>query len=474
MAAAALASGCGTAMNTPGSQEGAETTDALKGSGRDRLTLDGRFFRDGSGRAVILRGVNARVEGLFDVTFDDGRLPLEEVPELTAKDCKRMSELGFRIVRLPLNWSGMEPEKDVFDEAYFKRIDKAVRCFKNEGIYTLLDLHQDAYSKEIGEDGAPLWAIVPAPTELLGGPLGDTLSTRRLAPQTLAAFETFFAAGDPAGLQAQYIEMLQHLAKRYAKEDWVVGIDLFNEAFTFDPALLEPFNTAAAQAVRDVAPKMNVIFEPTGLWTYNGGEPVGTRKMPVGGTMYAPHLYEIVIFGTEEQLENISRADLEPVFARAAQEAKDFGKPWMIGEFGGGPNVTNYDKYLNFHFDLQDEYLLSSTIWLWKENSQDSWGLYDRVDNQWVERPDMVNIVSRPRAMRIAGTPTTMHFEDKTLTFSYEQALCEDNAVYVPERFNLDEVRCDGRIVRTRKSGRGVIEFGCGEGSAHQGVVTLK
>ena len=46
--------------------------------------------------------------------------------------------------------------------------------------------------------------------------------------------------------------------------------------------------------------------------------------------------------------------------------------------------------------------------------------------------------------------------------------------IEIPERFNLDEVRCDGRIVPTRKSGRGVIEFGCGQGSAHQVVVTLK
>jgi hypothetical protein len=67
-----------------------------------------------------------------------------------------------------------------------------------------------------------------------------------------------------------------------------------------------------------------------------------------------------------------------------------------------GPNVTNYDKYLSFHFDLQDEYLLSSTIWLWKENSQDSWGLYDRVGDKWVERQNMVNIVSRDADRRHA------------------------------------------------------------------------
>ena len=38
---------------------------------------------DRSGRQVVLRGVNARVQGLFDVTFDDGRIALQPIPAFT-------------------------------------------------------------------------------------------------------------------------------------------------------------------------------------------------------------------------------------------------------------------------------------------------------------------------------------------------------------------------------------------------------
>jgi S-DNA-T family DNA segregation ATPase FtsK/SpoIIIE len=35
---------------------------------------------DGYGRQILLKGVNVKAEGLFDVTLSDGRLPNEVVP----------------------------------------------------------------------------------------------------------------------------------------------------------------------------------------------------------------------------------------------------------------------------------------------------------------------------------------------------------------------------------------------------------
>src|SRR6185436_7667614 len=160
------------------------------------------------GRVAILRGINARVQGVFDVTFADGRTALEAIPELTDADCRRMRALGIDLLRLPINWSGIEPERDRFDEEYLKRVDAAVKCAGDAGVLVVVDLHQDAFSKEIGEDGAPLWAIQPAPDMLLEGPLHD-LGERRMSRQVTRAFETFFAVGDPSGLQGEFIAMLK-------------------------------------------------------------------------------------------------------------------------------------------------------------------------------------------------------------------------------------------------------------------------
>src|SRR5450432_1296792 len=56
------------------------------------LASDGTHLRDTQGRIALLHGVNARIDGVFDVTFDDGRIALETIPALTADDCARMRQ----------------------------------------------------------------------------------------------------------------------------------------------------------------------------------------------------------------------------------------------------------------------------------------------------------------------------------------------------------------------------------------------
>ena len=62
------------------------------------------------------------------MTFSDGRTPLEPIPELTDADCTRMRQLGLDFLRLPINWSALEPTRGTYDDAYLDRVDAAVQC----------------------------------------------------------------------------------------------------------------------------------------------------------------------------------------------------------------------------------------------------------------------------------------------------------------------------------------------------------
>jgi hypothetical protein len=57
--------------------------------------MDGRFFRDGLGRAVFC-AASTRASKSPTLTFDDGRLPLEEGPERPEIELHRIERLDAR------------------------------------------------------------------------------------------------------------------------------------------------------------------------------------------------------------------------------------------------------------------------------------------------------------------------------------------------------------------------------------------
>jgi endoglycosylceramidase len=418
---------------------------------------------------AILRGVNARVDGVFDVAFSDGRVALEPLPALTSDDCRRMRELGFDLLRLPINWSGVEPRDGEFDDDYLSRVDAAVQCAAAAGIVTLIDLHQDAYSKEIGEDGAPLWAISPPPTMLREGPLTD-LGSRRTSPQVNAAFQTFFAAGDPSGLQARFSAMLAHVAARFADDPAVLGFEVFNEPIARDDDVIA-FEIAAAEAAHRAAPAKLVFFEPSSFRNLIDVAPISSMPFPTSGVVYSPHIYTFVFLPDPKRFETATPADLEPSVRAARTEAQAWSTPLLIGEFGVGPSTDPQNElWMQTQAQLHDRYFASNAFWLWKERSQGFWGVFDyaAATDTWTERPQIVAWVSRVHVARVAGTPTMLEStplgDAIHLEIAPGSATAAPHLIYVPERFAARiHARCDGADVATaRDPSTGLISIPCG------------
>jgi hypothetical protein len=281
------------------------------------IARGGRLF-DAQGRELLLRGVNARVEGIFDVSFDDGRIALEPIPPFGAADCRFLSrELGLNFLRLPVSWSAFEPEPGAYNAAYLARILELAEACGREGVGTLVDLHQDAYSKEIGEDGAPLWAIVPPPTQLLQGPLED-LTARRLSRQVVLAFRSLFL--NTSGVQDAYAAMAAELARGLRDQPHVLGLELMNEPFELtldDPqAAIDAFHARVGAAVRAAAPRLTLFFEPDSRRNLNDTAAVNGPS-PFRDAVYAPHLYTGVFVPAPDDAGAIARS-LENAAAEAA------------------------------------------------------------------------------------------------------------------------------------------------------------
>src|SRR3954451_1947065 len=127
---------------------------------------------DDQGRQVLLRGVNLNVLG----DYYQANADYPTVIPATDADWAEMQSEGIDVVRLLMSWSSLEPTRGMIDHDYLQRIHDAVDMAKAHDIYVVLDMHQDAFSKNtptpagttcpdgskpsIGWDGAPDWATL--------------------------------------------------------------------------------------------------------------------------------------------------------------------------------------------------------------------------------------------------------------------------------------------------------------------------
>ncbi len=387
---------------------------------------------DAHGREVLLRGVNVNAF----VEYWAYAPALFTTYPFTGRDADLIAEIGWNTVRLLISWSRVEPAPGVYDEHYLDLVEEAVRLLEQRGIYTLVDLHQDAWgpslatrpgeacgSPAFGWDGAPAWATLDEDELrcILIGP-------RELSPAVVRSFQNFWAdAPGPGGvgIQTRYLRMLSHVAARFAPHDAVAGFDVMNEpnAFFFFPDVegqFTDFTAAALQAVRAGeaeagAPRRLVLLEPAITWADFGfGAPL---PFPYDDqVVYAPHLYQGGISAT-------------PLSAAAFQQARDEaaalmgGAPVLSGEWGSDPRraADPADDYFERHAALQDDFRFGATLWTWREACGDPhkagdaragrvpyvWGLFEvdcATNTTGGMRAPLVAALTRP-ALRAAPGP---------------------------------------------------------------------
>jgi len=369
---------------------GCSTSDPDKPEPLSFVHIEDGKLVDEAGRHVLLRGINARIEGLFDVTFDDGRQALEPIPSFGYEDASAMASIGFNLLRLPLNWSGIEPEEGQFDESYLEKIDEVIEHCRNAGIYVLLDYHQDAYSKEVGEDGAPYWAILPEPTEYLEGPLED-LDERRGSTQVIRAFESFFE--NEENIQDRFMPVVSVLAARYASDPAVIGYELMNEPIALHVqngnTKLYEFYEKMVVTIRQYDTRHTMWMEPDASRNFLYMADIRSRAFPDDNVVYTPHMYPSFEGSGDFDVEGW-RAALDQTYEWMADEGKSWGGTTVVGEWGDNPRNESSYPYIRASHAIFNDHLFGQCFWLWKEHTQGYWGLYDwsEESSEWSDDLD--------------------------------------------------------------------------------------
>lgn len=459
---------------------------------------------DVAGREIILRGVNVRVRGIFDVSFDDGREPLEFIPEFTQKDTLEMQKIGFNLIRLPINWSGIEPEPGVYNLKYINGIGRILNLCYKAGIYVILDMHQDAYSKEIGEDGAPLWAILPPPKKVNRGGYLPEMFLLRIAPKVQKAFANFWYNSKVfgKGLQDYFIDSMLLVLETYKDHPALIGMQILNEPWLLHAKdflksnplgqglnldLLYSFYSKAIPRMKLVAPKKWIFFEPDAtkvghpsLNLNHDRKKFSAQYIPnilpwdPDMTVYSPHLYvpSFLLPGAAPNYSNIRPGDedIKLSLNNSLKEADAFYAPLFIGEFGFTHKAKKYGETLHSILDFADKYKAHTAQWVWKENSQDAWGFYDfDAGGNPILRTKAVKQTVRAYPKAISGEIKNISYNRKTFElkvhFSYE-GLEKPHHLFVPVSYGYPKnyvVYCNNKRVEHKQlDSFGNISVECG------------
>ena len=388
------------------------------------VRADREWIRDAAGRVVLLRGAN--YSGLeFGNFIGRANGPAES-------DFAQMASWGFNVIRLPIAWSFLEPEAGVYDESYLtEQVDRIVDFADRHGILVILDMHQFQWSPCFtGGNGAPAWTC------------DDRGYSDDLTGYGEAGCDLFAAAAvapDQRPLLDHFVDAWRMVLQRYAGDRRIAGFDFFNEPVaarcyptSFERDLLNPlYRRLRALALEEGATQTFFYSPPL---TRNLMLRVDTEDMGPN-VVYAPHLYTQTL-GLPDLLYNGDAATITADYEQAAREAEAIGGPLFSGEFGGntaadGGFLASTELFLRHSLEEQDRRLAGGTMWAYFPSDN----TFSVVDAEGNEKGGLVDVIARPFARRIAGTPTGMSFDADTgeLFLSFVDAVAPDpTEIFLP------------------------------------------
>jgi aryl-phospho-beta-D-glucosidase BglC (GH1 family) len=393
--------------------------------------------------------------------YDGGRCPTivaNAYPPLCQSDLAQMASFGFNSLRLPLSWSLLEPERGQFNQTYVNRAAQVVDWARALGIYVIIDMHQNAYSRYVGpgkgvdlsaNSGAPKWATLTD-----GFTSGLFLNSQREANG--AVFESFSNFWyNRSGIQDEYIAAVSVLAKRFKDDSTVAGYSVFNEPQPgwnlppgFEDLLLFPFYRRVIDAVtgvHDGLPCPTGIFMPAFCGYADAAvhdirhlfflEPGLLRQitdfpthlgLPVSSyrnLVYDIHAYthgftiEALLQHGDPAKATYPWGGYDQTYDLGGREAKVMGAALFVSEFGNDPK---YDSLLLANQLLQQEkFNVGFAFWTWKENSGTGWGMFDPASkNNGCLRAARERLLARVYPRASSDPHLSYHYDADTAGFA--------------------------------------------------------
>ncbi|OBK86394.1 cellulase family glycosylhydrolase [Mycolicibacter sinensis] len=392
------------------------------------LSTAGNWIVDQDGRAVILQGVNQVYKS---PPFSPGGNGFDD------DDAKFLADNGFTAVRLGLYWAEIEPKPGEYNWAYLESVKETIEILKARGIVSILDMHQDLYSSQIGGNGAPDWATLFNPDDndtSAPFPFGYALN-----PAQNQAWDAFWANEkvDGIGLQNHYARMWQNVADYLGGTPGVAGYEIMNEPWLgspwlasllgdphFDRETLTPFYDQVISAIRSVDPNTTVYYEPNVLFG-NATAVTHLGEVDDDNVVFAFHDY--CIFDALGGGSSTGCSLWDGMMMDGAQRYIDhYGVPGVVTEFGATHNVDTITSQLN----SIDPHRFG---WLYWGYTNEAGSLVHNTNlpptGGNVDEP-IVATLAQPYPQVIAGIPSAWSFSNGVFSFSYSTAMADGSGSF--------------------------------------------
>ncbi len=367
-------------------------------------------------------------------------------------------------------WSGYNPAPGVFNHTYIDVIKQTVQLLNDQGIYVLLDMHQDIISSKFClYDGAPRWVIDKSkPTHEYPFPLapsgmqGDNC-TRTGSPNspcncsawpwsenalTVAAATAYQDIYDNKhGMLDDLTHFWVEAAKEFKDIPGIIGYEIMNEPFAGNifeqPDLvlsgvagrrnLQRMHDAVATKVREVDTQHIIFYEPVTWGMIFDGDLSGSGFEHVPGgdvwknaSAYAYHYYCMSwLPGWETQpvqRKLLCDAAIAPsVFRAVGKDIDRIGGAAMMTEglACNQDNETQQQECIAVQNDL-DSHLFSWTDY--GDSQGEAWDVHSVQQRLW----------ARTYARAVAGTPINMTFDIMNPAKPFEFCFLVDRRIQAP------------------------------------------
>lgn len=296
------------------------------------LLPEGYMWLWGDTQADRPRRIETVIQGLIGKEKSDMFWQQFYSNYIVEEDIKRIRELGFNSIRLPINYRFIMNEGGTFIEERLLVLDNVIKWCKDNELYVILDLH-----------GAP------------GGQTGTNID------DSVNDFPELFTNRK---FQEQTIEVWRCLATRYKDNPAIAGYDLLNEPLPnwfreFNNKLVELYKELISE-IRKIDKKHIIILEGV-VWSNDW-------------SIFTSKFGEKIILQAHKYWNNPDYNSIKQYI----EIGQRLDCPIWIGETGENTN----DWYVGT-FQLLSDYNIGWNLWPWKKMSCDNSPYSINKPNDW-------------------------------------------------------------------------------------------